>query len=361
MHTVIDAPMNRPVVAYTSRALPETPRLLDASALGLDARVRCHEREPGQAPLFIECADDGLRDRAAFRAWFAQVRPIIDALIVRHGTVVLRGFPIAETDDFAALVAEFPKFTGDYAGGRAPRSAVKGDVMEATRLEASVQLALHSEMAYMRDYPRRLAFFARRIAARGGETTIGDMRTLVAGLPQAAVAKLHAHKTRMATNYGPKSDALQPTYAHMDLRGWNHAFFTDDPQDVERLCAHKGLTPIWNPDGSLTLLTPLDPFVSHPQTGQLLYRSVIHMRPQSQSDALSRQIRATQQHPTGATLGTGESLSAEELHQIDTACAARTVHWRWQAGDVMLVDNLQVWHGRNPYEGERETQVALLN
>jgi hypothetical protein len=25
------------------------------------------------------------------------------------------------------------------------------------------------------------------------------------------------------------------------------------------------------------------------------------------------------------------------------------------------VDNLQVWHGRNPYEGERETQVALLN
>jgi alpha-ketoglutarate-dependent taurine dioxygenase len=127
------------------------------------------------------------------------------------------------------------------------------------------------------------------------------------------------------------------------------------------MCAQKGLTPIWNPDGSLTLLTPLDPFVSHPQTGQLLYRSVIHMRPQSQSDELSRRIRATQKHPTGATLGNGESLLADELHQIDIACAARTVHWRWQAGDVMLVDNLQVWHGRNPYEGERETQVALLN
>jgi alpha-ketoglutarate-dependent taurine dioxygenase len=357
----MDHPMNRPAVAYTSRALPETPLPLDPAALGLDARVRCHEREAGKAPLFIECADDALQDRAAFRAWFAQVRPVIDALIVRHGTVVLRGFPVTETDDFAQLAAEFPKFTGDYAGGRAPRSAIKGEVMEATRLDASVELALHSEMAYMRDYPRRLAFFARKIAARGGETTIGDMRGLIDDLPPASLVKLQQHKTRMATNYGPRSDDLQATYAHMDLRGWNHAFFTDDPQDVERMCAQKGLTPIWNPDGSLTLLTPLEPFVSHPQTGQLLYRSVIHMRPQSQSDELSRRIRATQKHPTGATLGNGESLLADELHQIDIACAARTVHWRWQAGDVMLVDNLQVWHGRNPYEGERETQVALLN
>ncbi|WP_162290793.1 hypothetical protein [Acidovorax carolinensis] len=150
-------------------------------------------------------------------------------------------------------------------------------------------------------------------------------------LPASAVAKMRAHKTRMATNYGPKSDSLDATYAHMDLRGWNHSFFTDDPQEVEKLCAQKGLTPIWNDDGSLTLLTPLDPFVVHPVTGETLYRSVIHVRPQSQSDELSRQIRAKQKHPTGATLGTGEPLTAEELRSIDESCSARTVHWKWQA------------------------------
>lgn len=357
----MDTLMSQPAVAYTSRALTGPALPLNAQALGLDARVRCHELEAGKAPLFIASADASLQSRAGFRAWFAQVRPIIDDLIVAHGAVVLRGFPLSDTDDFATLTAEFPAFSGDYAGGRAPRSAIKGHVMEATRLAASVQLTLHSEMAYMRDYPRRLAFFARQLAERGGETTIGDMRGLIDALPPSIVAKLQQHKTRMATNYGPRSDALQATYAHMDLRGWNHSFFTDDPQEVERMCAQKGLEPIWNDNGSLTLLTPLDPFVPHPVTGRPMFRSVIHVRPQSQSDELSRQIRATQKYPTGATLGNGEPLSAQELQQIDAACAARTVHWRWQVGDAMLVDNLQVWHGRNPYEGERETQVALLN
>lgn len=361
MDALMDTLMSQPAVVYQSRKLDGEPLLLDPQALGLDGRVRCFELEAGKAPLFVECADEALRDRATFRAWFAQCRPVVDALIVQHGAVVLRGFPVSETDDFVALTAEFPGFQGDYAGGRAPRSAIKGQVMEATRLAASVQLTLHSEMAYMRDYPKRLAFFARKLAAQGGETTIGDMRGLIDDLPPATVAKLQQHKTRMATNYGPKSDSLQTTYAHMDLRGWNHSFFTEDPLEVERLCAAKGLTPIWNDNGSLTLLTPLDPFVPHPVTGQAMYRSVIHVRPQSQSDELTRQIRATQKHPTGATLGHGEALSAQELQAIDAACAARTVHWPWQAGDVMLVDNLQVWHGRNPYEGERETQVALLS
>ena len=213
----------------------------------------------------------------------------------------------------------------------------------------------------MRDYPKRLAFFARRIARQSGETTIGDMRDLLQDLAPATVYKLRTHKVRMATNYGPRSEGLQSSYAHMDLRGWNQAFFTEDPQEVERLCAQKGLQPLWNADGSLTLLTQLEPFVTHPVTGQELYRSGIHMRPQSENEELTRSIRARQQYPTGATLGNGEPLSPEELQHIDAACAARTVHWSWQAGDVMVVDNLQVWHGRNPYEGERETQVALLD
>ena len=31
----------------------------------------------------------------------------------------------------------------------------------------------------------------------------------------------------------------------------------------------------------------------------------------------------------------------------------------WQAGDVMLVDNVATAHGRNPYQGERKLLVAL--
>ena len=73
-----------------------------------------------------------------------------------------RGFPIDEAADFGAVVGLFPSFEGDSLGGVAPRARIAGQVMESTRLDKRVKLRLHSEMAYMQDYPARIAFFCRK-------------------------------------------------------------------------------------------------------------------------------------------------------------------------------------------------------
>jgi alpha-ketoglutarate-dependent taurine dioxygenase len=36
------------------------------------------------------------------------------------------------------------------------------------------------------------------------------------------------------------------------------------------------------------------------------------------------------------------------------------VSFPWQAGDAMFVDNFLVAHGRAPFTGDREVQVALF-
>jgi alpha-ketoglutarate-dependent taurine dioxygenase len=326
----------------------------------LGADVQCHVLAAGQPPLFIEPRGAALRQRAGFRAWLAAHRPALDALIVEHGGIVLRGFPMADTDDFASFIEGFPPFQGGYAGGRAPRATISGRVMEATRLSSSVRLALHSEMAYRRDYPRRVAFFSRKTAAVGGETLIGDVRRLADAMDPALRRKIETLGTRTAINFGPKADDQSHSYGHMDQRGWNHSFETDDPARVDALCAERGLQPLWNEDGSLTVLNVLDPFVVHPATGKTLYRSILHMKPQAEQ-GLDIEISKTKKYPTGATLGDGKRLSAEEMAHIDALCDQVTYAWPWQDGDVMVLDNLQVWHGRNPYEGERDVQVALLD
>ncbi|TLZ54349.1 MAG: TauD/TfdA family dioxygenase, partial [Gammaproteobacteria bacterium] len=33
----------------------------------------------------------------------------------------------------------------------------------------------------------------------------------------------------------------------------------------------------------------------------------------------------------------------------------------WQAGDLMLVDNLRTAHGREPFEGSRQVLVAMAD
>ncbi|MGO4813669.1 TauD/TfdA family dioxygenase [Cupriavidus sp. 2MCAB6] len=335
---------------------PLDPHLIDA--LGKD--VQCHELQTGRPPLFIEPKGGELLDRAQFRAWTRRVKPVLEQLITKHGGIVLRGFPTPETDDFADIVNQYPPFEDGYVGGRAPRTQISGKVMEATRLEASAGLGVHSEMAYRRHYPKRIAFFSRVTAPVGGATTIADARNFAYDMAPELVAKITELGIRSALSYGPKSAAVEKSYADMDRHGWNHAFNTEDPAEVEALCAARGLEPLWHDDGSLTVFTTLEPFMCHPVTGKKLYRSGLH-RSHTATLVLSTDIRKNQKYPTGMFLGKEQRLEPAEVDHINAICDKATLRWQWRDGDVMILDNLQVWHGRDAYEGPRDVQVALLD
>ena len=322
--------------------------------------------ESGGPPLFVEPQPGELGELDAFLAWVEKHRSAIDALIVEYGGIIFRGFPIQETQHFNAVIDLFPSYQGDYKGGVAPRKHLAGKVMEATRIDHAVLLRLHSEMAYLRDFPARIAFFSKKTAEVGGETIIADVRGLPASLPLELSQKLERHGVMTVRNYAPRTEDLEASVAHMDLRGWNLAFETDSRADVESVCEKKGLQPIWNADGSLTVINRTPAFAVHPQTGEKLYRSNLHSyTADSHSKGLDpelvRKIRESQEHPTGTWLGNGESLSPEEVQEFDRYFLANTRAWKWLDGDVMVLDNLQTWHGRNPYEGSRDVQVALLD
>lgn len=329
-----------------------------ARALGND--VYCHELAAGRPPLFIEPAGDALLDRDKFRSWTRSAKPVLEQLITQHGGIVLRGFPTPLTEDFANLVDMFPTFQDGYIGGRAPRKKIAGRILEVTRLDASVGLGVHSEMAYRNHYPKRIAFFSRKTAPVGGETTIADAREFVEAIGPKLVAKISGLGIRSALNYGPKCEWVEASYVNQDRYGWNHAFDTEDPAVVESLCAERGLVPLWHDDGSLTVFTSLEPFLDHPVTGQRLYRSGLH-RAHTATEVLSTEIRRNSHYPTGMFLGNAQRLEQAEVDHINAVCDQKTYSWPWRDGDIMILDNLQVWHGRNPYEGPRDVQVALLD
>ena len=63
--------------------------------------------------------------------------------------------------------------------------------------------------------------------------------------------------------------------------------------------------------------------------------------------------------PFHATLGNGDSLRSAELNSINNAIDSATVKFRWQRGDLLLVDNFLVAHGRMPFRGDRRILVAI--
>jgi alpha-ketoglutarate-dependent taurine dioxygenase len=128
-----------------------------------------------------------------------------------------------------------------------------------------------------------------------------------------------------------------------------------------------GMEPIWNEDGSLTVVTYTDAFTTHPVTGESFYRNIIHSnyigyeKYAAGGNKAQDEARSHQKYKTGYTLGNGVVLTRDESRELENLLDDLTISWPWKAGDIMLLDNLQVAHGRNPFKGTRETLVALMS
>lgn len=58
-------------------------------------------------------------------------------------------------------------------------------------------------------------------------------------------------------------------------------------------------------------------------------------------------------------LGDGRALTEAEIGLLIGAFLATREAVRWQAGDILLVDNLRHGHSREAYTGERRIGVAM--
>ncbi|MGC4093529.1 MAG: TauD/TfdA family dioxygenase [Polyangiaceae bacterium] len=57
--------------------------------------------------------------------------------------------------------------------------------------------------------------------------------------------------------------------------------------------------------------------------------------------------------------GDGQPIEDEVLAEIGAAYSALEIAFPWQRGDVLMVDNMLVSHGRRPFKGARKTLVAM--
>jgi hypothetical protein len=101
----------------------------------------------------------------------------VDRLLARSGALLVRGFPLDDTDQFARLAAHYEPHANGYSGGATPRDVVRGPIYEAPQMPASVSIPLHQD-----GLPSRVCgqagFLLRESPESRGATTIGDVRRL---------------------------------------------------------------------------------------------------------------------------------------------------------------------------------------
>ncbi|MFC4595476.1 TauD/TfdA family dioxygenase [Sphingobium tyrosinilyticum] len=308
------------------------------------------------------------QDVGAATEWVAKNRNAVEAALVTFGAVLWRGFAVHGPEDFERFLSDFTPFSQGYVGGTSHRKAVTGKVMEATRADDHINIIMHQEMAYLPTTPRLLAFYCNKPAERGGETPIADMRGLMEALPQGLQDKLKAHGVRYIRNFR-NDETLNDWRAdpYFNHYSWQYWFETTDRAEVEVAMIERGSNVQWNDDGSLTIWTVLPATSVHPKTGEKLFFNQIYAMRQHRVTIGEHNITRIDaaypnylDKPNAAAFGNGEPLSEEDFMAVHAEMERREVSFRWEQGDVMLLDNKLTAHGRHPYKGERDTQVMLF-
>jgi alpha-ketoglutarate-dependent taurine dioxygenase len=294
----------------------------------------------------------------------------ITELKLKHGGVLFRGFELRSAEDFGRLMAAvYPHSLRPYIGGTSPRVPAASDVYESTEFPARLRLPQHNEMSYLPDPPAEIYFFCEVQPSRAGETPLADSRLIYNQIPLPVredfeTKGIRYHRYLFGSGWGA-ADRARNRFVHLH-RSWMETFDSSDLNVVEKLCADQQLQLTWDDKGGALITNILPAVRTHPLTGEKVWfnqASTFLLTPHatgwikymlyhlSLPDPLRR--------PFHATYGTGEPIPLAHLNRINETIDSITVRFPWRQGDLLVLDNYLVSHGRMPFRGARRILVTM--
>jgi alpha-ketoglutarate-dependent taurine dioxygenase len=348
--------------------LKNRPQVDTAAADALSKDVVLTSYEPGRGlPLFVQPNTPRLYDDTDYALdWLDDHRQAIERMLSSAGAIVLRGFPIDRSVHFARITKAYGPFEDGYTGGADSRTTVVDHVMTAGALRADLSIEPHQEMCYLPRYPTRLAFYCRMAPVTGGATMLCDMREVSARIDPVLFNTVAQKHIRYVRNFrAPGSEASHPVIGKYH-KTWTENFNTKDPAVAEAGCRALGFAPRWRDDGALEATYTIPGVIAHPHTGEQLWfnqlATFVHT-PRTNAglhQAFNEAYKDGEPWPLTTTYGDGTPIPVEQVEPIVALQREIAVAYPWSHGDIMLIDNYLVGHGRTPYTGRRDIQVALL-
>lgn len=324
-------------------------------------RIANGPREPDPAQISrVDPEQLGGQELKRLCVWLRANREGCRRRIDESGAALLRGFALADREDFAAAVAAFGLNPAAYVGGQSQRQGLGGGVYTSTAYPARETVTLHHELSYLRRPPRYLAFFCEQAPDRGGATPLLDGVDFAARLPLDLRSAFEGRGLR----YQKVMPSDEPGASDLPRfgRSWQQHFETRDPARVERWLAADQAGFEWLEDGALRTWQLRPAMVAHPVSGAPVWfnqASLWHVSNLGRRGDLLLRSLGEQRLPTHARFDNGQDIPASLMQRVRTLGQAQAWRFDWQPGDLLLIDNLRVAHGREPFRGPRRVLVAM--
>ncbi|MGF1480502.1 MAG: amino acid adenylation domain-containing protein [Cyanophyceae cyanobacterium] len=302
--------------------------------------------------LMIQPQSDGV-DLAT---WAAAQRSPLETQLLQHGAILWRGFSVPTAQKFEQVVQGLcPDLFADY--GDLPRAGAGGKVYGSTPYPSDKAIRFHNESSHLAQWPMKIWFYCQQAAQQGGATPTVDGRQVYQALPWQVRKRLQQKQLLYVRNYIKGLDV-----------SWQDFFRTRERAVVEQRSRELGMTVKWLDDDGLQTRQVRPAIAPHPQTGewlvfnQLQLHHPAYLDPATQKSLrslLGDRVSDTECFPRQVYYGDGSPIEPEVLAALDTAYSESERVFSWQPGDILMLDNMLVAHGRQPYVGPRQILVAM--
>ena len=286
--------------------------------------------------------------------WAAEHREALLGVVAEHGSVLVRGLQLRDPAEVDAVFRRLATELMPEQEAFAPRQALSDGVYSSSPWPPKEPMCMHNELSYRLQVPSLMLFACLTAPAEGGATAVADSTAVLEALPPELVERFEREGWLLVRSY---NDEIGASIAE--------AFGTEDRAEVEGYCRANAIDFEWQPGGGLRTRQRRSAVVRHPASGrrcwfnQIAFLNEWTLAPDVREYLL--ELYGPDGLPFTTRFGDGDPIGEDVVELLNAVYDAHTARDPWQAGDLMLVDNIRTAHSREPFEGTRAVLVSMAD
>ncbi len=305
------------------------------------------------------------------RHHFRENKDAIKGKLETHGALLFRNFPIADAYAAEELILNLGiKMDNQYLGGLSPRKLLTNYTFSSTGAPAPYIISFHTEMCYLKERPHIIIFHCINQPQKYGETSLFDCEQTFSLLAPSIQKKL--------CKYGicyRRYNKSSKSFLNVN-KSWKEAYHSNSVEEAEKICTLLGLDYRWTSKGDLITEICLPGVITHHKSHKTCISMTIFNEWSASCDLKQFSHRFNPlyrrflswfiEYQWGKkdtfmkTLwGNGEPLTKHETFSIIKTSWQCSTIFRWQRGDLLILNNILWGHGRMNVKQPRKIAAAL--